>query len=147
MHRAVKMLLTVVVSLAVSAGAVPKGGSLYIAAKDVKLLTAPKANATALATLQPGDEVKWLGVSGQDKHFHEVEVRGQKGFVLQSNLTLSRPMPEVAAAEAAVGPRRPAYAEGNPRLREAEAELVLVEELNREKATPAAVEAKLKSLH
>jgi hypothetical protein len=153
-----RSVLLLLVLLAQAALAVARGGALYVAGKDVKLLKDPKAGAKALLTLPRGTEVKWLGPSEKDKHFHEVEVSGKKGFVLQSDLSPSRPQAELAgggqpsspqafasSAEASrdgARPVRPALGAG---YEEAAKQLEALEALNRS-ITPAELAKKQQEL-
>jgi hypothetical protein len=87
------------VLLAVSALAVKPGGTLYIKAKDTKVLEKPDAKAKVLGLLQPGTSVTWRGADPANRLLHHVEgvdSRGQKldGYVLQGNLTPSQLAPE-----------------------------------------------------
>ena len=158
-----RSLLTAVLLLSSAAFAVAKGGTLYIKSKDTKVLKDAKASASAVATLQPGDEVIWNGASEKDKAFHEVQVKGKKGFVLQANLSPTKPAEEVdsstgkpiskqafassAAATKALTPAGVKYAKGNGvKSSEAAAQIIYVEELNKAKGTPEAIAAKSKAL-
>lgn len=149
----------VVLLLAAPALALPRGASLWVITADAKLLKDPKASARPVASLTRGQEVKWLGVSERDKTFQEVEASGKKGFVPTAALTSARPQLETGADAKPMSP--PSFAasgfskhqppqtnpaSGDPRQAEAEAELTAVEALNRDQATPAALEAKRKSL-
>jgi hypothetical protein len=166
MKRLYGAIAAVALLSAGGAGAVAKGGSLYIKSKDVKLLKEPKAGAAAVKPLAIGTEVKWQGASAADKAFHEVEVDGKKGFVLMSNLSPSKPQTEIAgssgtpmspqafassgAATKALTPAGINYAKSEgkdaPKALEAAAEIIHVEEYNKAKGTPEAIAAKAKSL-
>lgn len=141
--------------------AIPVGSELYIKSKDTPLLKDAKPQAPALAKLQPGTAVIWLGVSEKDKAFHQVEVGGKKGFVLRSSLSPNKPQQELdsgsgkpmsAQAFASSGtatkgiPPTRSYG-NNPAEAEAAAELIYVEELNKAKATPEALAKKDRELH
>ena len=156
------LLLALVLSMAPRAHAVAVGGKLYVKSKDTPLLKEPKASSAKITTLQPGAEVTWKGASAKDKQFQEVEAAGKKGFVLTSNLTPSQPQQEVdgstnkptsappfassgAATKGTFGPSHAPYQ--STASQEAAAELIYVEELNKAKATPQALEAKNKALH
>ena len=157
------LLLALVLSMAPRAHAVAVGGKLYVKSKDTPLLKEPKASSAKITTLQPGAEVTWKGASAKDKQFQEVEAAGKKGFVLTSNLTPNQTEREVdgstnkptsappfassgAATKGPFGPSRAQY-QGSTASQEAAAELIYVEELNKAKATPQALEAKNKALH
>lgn len=159
-----RFLISLVFLAAGSALAVAPGGRLYIKSVDTVLHKDPKPKAAALLKLQPGDEVTWLGASGKDREFHAVECRGKKGFVHRANLSPNRPQRELDSATgkpmsqqsfAASGAatkdgemgRGQRSWEGDPASLQAAAELLYLEELNKVKATPAAVAAKNKALH
>lgn len=156
-----RLVCVVVACVAFVAGAVPPGGSLYVVGKDVKLLKEPKAKSAAVmpAALEPGSEVKWLGASAKDKHFHQVEVQGKKGFIALSNLTASKPMSEVITTGQPISQQ--AFAAGNgsskgyptersfagygPEAEKAFADVQKLEELNKG-ITDAQLDAKQKEL-
>lgn len=159
-----RVLISLVFLAASSALAVVPGGRLYVRSADTALLKEPKVKAATVIKLQPGDEVTWMGVSDKDKEFHAVERNGKKGFVHRSNLSPNQPQNELDAstnkpmshqAFAASGAatkdgdmgRGQRSWEGDPKLLQAAAELLYLEELNKAKATPAAVAAKNKELH
>lgn len=144
--------------LSFTAAAIEKGGTLYVRDADTALLKEPKSGSAKMATLQAGAEVIWQGVSEKDNRFHTVLVGGKKGFLARGDLTPHKPQTELRAepppprevpfaqSGAAVtdGPPR---ARGNPAQEQAAAELLYLEALNRQQATPAAVEARRKALH
>jgi|GEM_PF-4580272 hypothetical protein len=152
--------LAVVALWSLPALALPRGGTLYVAAPSVKLLKEPKATSKPASPreLPRGTEVTWLGASAKDPHFQEVEVAGQKGFLETQHLTLSKPVVEVdvsgrpmsAEAFASSGARVVDADMGRgtftPTDEQADADLAAVEALNRATATPQAVAAKRKSL-
>jgi len=145
-----------------SAFAIAKGGTLYVAGKGVRLLKDAKPTAAKVLDLAPGDAVIWLGVSEKDRHFQEVEARGKRGFVETQLLTPSKPLVEVtpegrpmpqsfassgaATKDGDMGGNVSSAKSQGPAAAQAEAELQYLEELNRTKATPEAIEAKRKSL-
>jgi hypothetical protein len=161
--RSSLLLLAFVVSTAQPALAIAVGGKLYVKSKDTPLLKDPKASSAKVSTLQPGTEVTWKGASAKDKHFQEVEAAGKKGFVLTSNLTPHQPQQEIdgssgkpmsgqsfaSSGASTKGPFGPSHAQsgGSPATQETAAELIYVEELNKAKATPQALEAQNKALH
>lgn len=157
------LLIALVLSTAPGAFAVSVGGKLYVKTKDTPLLKDPKASSAKVSTLQPGTEVTWKGASAKDKQFQEVEAAGKKGFVSTTNLTPQQPQQELDgasgkpmsvqafAASGAATTKGPfgsprAQTGGSPATQEAAAELIYVEELNKAKATPQALEAKNKAL-
>jgi hypothetical protein len=142
-----------------AAWAIAKGGSLYIKAKDVKLLKDPKAGSKEVTAVALGEEVKWLGASEKDKSFHEVEYKGKKGFVLMSSLSPSAPAKEIASDGKSMSAQ--AFASSGAATKgltsagvkyagqdaaAAAADVVYIEEHTKAKATPAAVAAKAKEL-
>lgn len=157
-----RSLLTAALLLSSAAFAVAKGGTLYIKSKDTKVLKDAKAGASAVTTLQPGDEVVWNGPSAKDKSFHEVQAKGKKGFVLQINLSPTKPVEESdstgkplsksafassAAATKGLTEAGVKYAkESGIKDSEAAAQIIYTEEFNKQKATPEAVAAKAKAL-
>ena len=156
MGRSSLASLLLVLLFSTAALGVAKGGKLYIKSKDTALLKAPKPGAVKVATLQPGDEVTWLGPSEKDKTFHLVEVNGKKGFVLMSNLSPNKPLVGNdgtpmsrdaflnSGAHVSCPPQDPRYQ--SVADNEAAAELIYLEEFNKAKGTPAALRAKDKEL-
>ncbi len=159
MQSAFRAWPLVVTLFAAPALALAPGGSLWVATPDAKLLKDPRASGRPVASLTRGQEVKWLGPSERDKTFQEVEAAGKRGFVPTAALTSARPQLETGADAKPMSP--PSFAasgfskhqppQTNPASRdpgqaEAEAELSAVEALNRDQVTPAALEAKRKSL-
>lgn len=158
-----RVLISLVFLAASSALAVVPGGLLYVRSPDTALLKEPKVKAAAVMKLQPGDEVTWRGVSEKDKEFHAVERNGKKGFVHRSNLSPNRPQDELGVANRPMSQQAFAASgaatkdgdmgrgqrswDGDAKSLQAAAELLYLEELNKEKATPAAVAAKNKELH
>ncbi len=84
-----------------SAVAVPKGGALFIKARNTKIYKSPSATSEAVTTMQPGQEVKWQAAD-KTKPWHKVEVNGQEGFTLQSNLSPTKPTNEVTSGGGSV---------------------------------------------
>jgi hypothetical protein len=93
-----RWLLVLVPLVGLAALAVQTGQSLYIRAKDTKLLKDDSLTAAPAGLLQPGTEVKWQAVSSRNKLLHHVKVTfgGQEhdGWVLQGNLAPRPPVPE-----------------------------------------------------
>lgn len=150
--------------LAAPSLAVRIGDKLYVKTKDTRVRKTPELKGATVLTLQPGSEVIWTGMSEKNKEWHQVSVDGKRGFVHRSDLTPQAPMRELAVS---TGPRidpqafaasgagyticsfgaAPRQASGSPAERETMAELIYLEELNRETATLAALEEKNKELH
>lgn len=70
-------------------GALTAGTKVFIKAKNTRVLKAPKADAAATETLQPGAEVAWQKAEG--KEFHQVKTGAGTGYVLFSNLSMKPP--------------------------------------------------------
>jgi hypothetical protein len=88
-----------VLGTASGALAVSKGGTLYVKAKNTRLMASSAASAKALAVLQPGQPVKWLGADPKNRQWHQVETGGKRGVVFQSNLASKPPNMELVASE------------------------------------------------
>ena len=160
------MRLSLVLMLCASthALAIAKGGTLFIKSKDVSLQKDPSSKAKSVMKLQPGTQVIWNGPSSKDKTWHEVVVAGKTGFIQQRDLSPNKPQSEVdsasgkpmsaaafassgAATSTPYGPGINTWYKGDRASEEAAAELLYLEELNKAKATPAAVELKNTELH
>ncbi len=135
---------------------------LFIKSKDTKLLKDPNFTAKVVQTLQPGTEVTWKGADGKEKTLHKVVSGGKEGFVLQANLTPSKPANEfltgdgkaisaqaVASSGAATKALTPAaikYADAKgPSATEAATEIIYLEEHNNNMGTPEAIAAHQKA--
>lgn len=142
-----------------SAWAIASGGTLYIKAKDVKLLKEAKTGSKELTPIALGEEVKWIKANDKDKSFHEIEYKGKKGFVLMSSLSPSAPVKEIAGDGKSMSAQ--AFASSGAATKGltsagvkyagqdaagAAADVVYLEETTKAKATPEAVAAKAKSL-
>jgi hypothetical protein len=75
--------------------AVKPGGTLFVKARNTRLMASASPTADALAILQPGKQVKWLGADPKNKQWHRVEVDGKQGVVFQSNLATQPPSMEL----------------------------------------------------
>ena len=134
---------------------------LFIKSKDTKLLKDANFSAKVVQTLQPGTEVTWKGADGKEKTLHRVIAGGKEGFVLQANLTPSKPANEfltgdgkaisaqaVASSGAATKALTPAaikYADARgPSANEAACEIIYLEEHNNNQGTPEAIAAHAK---
>ncbi|MDC0712562.1 SH3 domain-containing protein [Stigmatella sp. ncwal1] len=82
--------------------AVPVGGTLYVKARNTRLMASASPTANALAILQPGQEVKWQGADPKNKQWHRVVAGKQQGVVFQSNLATKPPSLELVAQDKAV---------------------------------------------
>lgn len=131
---------------------------LFIKSKDTKLLQAANFTAKVVSTLQPGTEVTWKGADPKEKTLHKVVAGGKEGFVLQANLTPSKPANEfltgdgkaisaqaVASSGAATKALTPAaikYADAKgPSANEAACEIIYLEEHNNNQGTSDAIAA------
>lgn len=72
--------------------------TLYVRAKNTKLLASPSPTANAVATLQPGEPVTWIAPDAKDPRWHRVQAGKKSGYVFQTNLTTQKPNEEVRAA-------------------------------------------------
>ncbi len=79
--------------------AVSAGGTLYVKARNTKLLASASPTADVVALLQPGEQVKWQGADPANKQFHKVEYGAKKGVVFQSNLATKPPSTELVASQ------------------------------------------------
>lgn len=85
---------------AAAAGAKP-GDTLYIKARNTRVLKDPSASAAVVVILQPGAAVTWQGPDPKDKRWQRVVSGKNKGVVLSANLTAEKPKGEVMAATGA----------------------------------------------
>lgn len=72
-------------------------GVLYVRAKNTRLLATPTPTANAIATLQPGEPVKYGGADPKSPRWHKVVAGGKTGYVFQTNLTTQKPKEEIRA--------------------------------------------------
>ncbi len=131
---------------------------LFIKSKDTKLLKDASFGAKVVQTLQPGTEVTWKGADAKEKTLHKVVAGGKEGFVLQANLTPSKPAAEFltgdgkaisaqavassGAATKALTPAATRYAEAKgPSAVEAACEIIYLEEHNNNEGTSDAIAA------
>ncbi len=135
---------------------------LFIKSKDTRQLKEASFGSKVVQTLQPGTEVTWKGSDPKEKTLHKVVVGGKEGYVLQANLTPNKPSEEhltgdgkaisaqavasSGAATKALTPAALAYArEKGPDATEAAAEIIYLEEHNKNKGTPKLISEHLKS--
>jgi hypothetical protein len=88
-----------VLGTAGSALAVSKGGTLYVKAKNTRLMESASPKANTVAILQPGQKVVWEGADTANKQWHRVKVGAKAGVVFQSNLATQPPQMELVAGE------------------------------------------------
>ncbi|MBZ4395678.1 SH3 domain-containing protein [Myxococcus sp. MISCRS1] len=80
--------------------AVAVGGSLYVKAKNTRVMESPSPTANAVVILQPGEQVKWEGADAKNKQWHKVKTStGKRGFVFQSNLSTTAPNLELVVGD------------------------------------------------
>lgn len=121
--------------------------TLYVRAKNTKLLASPSPTANAVATLQPGDPVTWIAPDAKDPRWHRVQSGKKSGYVFQTNLTSKKPTAEVhattrtgvkalaggeaskGAAVKALGDGALSYAEEQPELKTVVDQLQKVDEI------------------
>ena len=94
-------ILAAVLALSGTALAVKKGDNLYIKAKNTRLMASSSPTASAVATLQPGDQVSWQGADPSNKLWHSVKAGGKAGFVFQTCLSATKPSGELVAKDGA----------------------------------------------
>jgi uncharacterized protein YgiM (DUF1202 family) len=67
-------------------------GTLYVKARNTRLMASASPTANVKAVLQPGQKVTWLGPDPKNKQWHQVEVdKKTTGVVFQSNLSTKPP--------------------------------------------------------
>lgn len=88
-----------------SAEAVGVGGTLYVRARNTRLLDKPSATARVVMTLQPPAEVVWEGADAKNKQWHRVKAGRLSGYVFQSNLATKPPDMELKAGASGVDPQ------------------------------------------
>jgi uncharacterized protein YgiM (DUF1202 family) len=161
MRKRVRVLLAALsLCAAVTALAADDKNTLYVKARNTRLMASAAPTADVVAILQPGQQVTWLGADAKNKQWHRVKVKGkesQQGLVFQSNLSTRPPNMELTAK----GGGRPvdpmafansgaavkglsegaiAYGNGKPELSEAVKQVQALEKLS-EQITPAELAA------
>jgi hypothetical protein len=100
MHERARWLMAALVVCAASTAlAVKPGESLYVKARNTRLMASAASTADVVAILQPGQQVKWLGADSKNTQWHQVEAAGKKGLVFQSNLSPRPPSMELIAKD------------------------------------------------
>lgn len=125
--------------------AVKPGEMLYIRSKDTALVKKADPKAPVVTKLQPGTEVVWNGPDEKNKTFHKVKAGAKEGYVLQVNLTATKPQDELAsdgkgisahavassgAATRALSEEGQEYAKKTPDLTTAAKQVVMIEGIN-----------------
>lgn len=98
-----RLIVAVTLLGATGAFALKAGETVFIKAKNTKLLKAAKVDASSDETLQPGDKVEWQKAEG--KEFHQVKAGGKTGYVYFSNLSTKPPESETLQGKGAVDPK------------------------------------------
>lgn len=78
-----------------------KTTTLYVKARNTRLMASSAPTANVVAILQPGQTVEWLGADPKAKQWHHVKVSGKQGVVFQSNLSKQAPSMELVAQDGA----------------------------------------------
>ncbi|MFL5347858.1 MAG: SH3 domain-containing protein [Hyalangium sp.] len=101
MHKRARRLVTVLAwcaaSTALAAGA--SEPTLYVKARNTRLMASASPTAEVLTILQPGQKVIWKGADSKNKQWHHVVVDGKEGLVFQSNLAKQPPSMELVAKD------------------------------------------------
>ncbi|HEX8699114.1 MAG TPA: SH3 domain-containing protein [Myxococcaceae bacterium] len=84
----------------------PKG-TLYVKARNTRLMASASPTADAIAILQPGQQVDWLGADPKNGQWHQVVFGKKKGVVFQSNLSKQPPRMELVAQDGSTQPKDP----------------------------------------
>jgi len=90
-----KLVAVLALCAAGTALAVKPGEALFVKARNTRLMASASPTADAIAILQPGQQVKWLGADPKNKQWHRVEADGKQGLVFQSNLSPKAPQLEL----------------------------------------------------
>jgi len=96
-RRWVSTLVLCAASTALAAGATDV--TLYVKARNTRLMASASPTADVVALLQPGQKVTWKGADPKNKQWHQVMVDGKTGLVFQSNLSKQQPSLELTAKE------------------------------------------------
>jgi len=80
-----------------SLAAITKNSKLYVRTRNTRLMDRP--NGKTVATLQPGQEVIWLGTVSGQAGWHQVQVGKKKGALLTANLSTKPPSREILATD------------------------------------------------
>jgi hypothetical protein len=99
MRKRVREVLAVLsLCAAVTALAADDKNTLYVKARNTRLMASASPTADVVAILQPGQQVTWMGADTKNKQWHHVKVKGketQQGLVFQSNLSTKPPNMEL----------------------------------------------------
>lgn len=102
MHKRARRLITAL-ALSATTTALAAGTSaatLYVKARNTRLMASASPTADVVAILQPGQKVTWKGPDPQNKQWHRVVAEnGKVGLVFQSNLSKQPPSMELVAKD------------------------------------------------
>lgn len=73
--------------------------TLYVKARNTRLMASSAPTANVVAILQPGQTVEWLGADPKARQWHRVKVSGKQGVVFQSNLSKQAPSMELVSQD------------------------------------------------
>ena len=93
-------LLCALLAVPAAAGVKP-GGTLYIRARNTRVLKDTSSGAAVVVVLQPGAEVTWQGPDPRDKRWQRVVSGKKQGVVMTANLSVEKPKQEVTAVTGA----------------------------------------------
>lgn len=101
MRKRVRVLLAALsLCAAVTALAAEDKNTLYVKARNTRLMASASPTADVVAILQPGQQVEWQGADPKSKQWHHVKVKGKQplqGLVFQSNLSTRPPDMELTS--------------------------------------------------
>ena len=102
-----RSLATAVAALAMLAGgtalAAKVGDSLWVKARNAKVMASASPTADVVEVLQPGDEVKWFGADPSNAMWHRVQTKdGKKGLLFRTSLADKKPEAEITSSGADV---------------------------------------------
>jgi uncharacterized protein YgiM (DUF1202 family) len=96
LRRWLVVVLCAVAGVAAAAAAVKPGSTLYVRARNTRVLKAP-GSSEVKTILQPGDKVKWLG---KDKNgWHTIKAGGYQGVVLGASLSVKPLQMELVSSD------------------------------------------------
>jgi hypothetical protein len=167
MRKRVRVLLAALsLCAAVTAVAADNKNTLYVKARNTRLMASTSPTADVVAILQPGQQVTWLKADEKNKQWHHVKVDGKKpqqGLVFQTNLSTRPPNMELTtksggrpvdatafansgAAVKGLSEGAIAYGKGQPDLVQAVKQVQALEKLA-EQITPAELAAHAAKAH
>jgi len=84
-------LASIVFAMVLAATAASVARTMYVRARNTHVMQAPDVSAKTVAVLQPGAEVGYVGPAEKAPGWHQVAVQAARGFVYQSNLSVTKP--------------------------------------------------------